>query len=112
MSLLATRLEAAACATRTRTTWLVLTSVAGAMLGAPPAVAAPKTDVVVLENGDRVTGEIKGLEHNRLRLSTDHMGTIYIEWDKIARLSSKAPAASSPPMRPWRHFTGRAGAMT
>jgi hypothetical protein len=58
------------------------------MLGAPPAVAAPKTDVVVLENGDRITGEIKGLEHNRLRFSTDHMGTIYIEWDKIAQLSS------------------------
>jgi hypothetical protein len=53
-----------------------------------PAAAAPKTDVVVLVNGDRLTCEIKSLEHNRLKVSTDHMGTVYIEWDKIARLQS------------------------
>jgi hypothetical protein len=53
-----------------------------------PAVAAPKTDVIVLMNGDRLTGEIKSLEHNRLKVSTDHMGTVYIEWDKVARLQS------------------------
>ena len=50
--------------------------------------AAPKTDVVVLINGDRITGEVKSLEYNRLKLSTSHMGTIYIEWDKIASLQS------------------------
>ena len=53
-----------------------------------PAGAAPKTDVIVLVNGDRLTGEIKSLEHNRLKFSTDHMGTVYIEWDKIARVQS------------------------
>lgn len=52
------------------------------------AAAAPKTDVILLVNGDRLTGEIKGLEHNRLRVSTYHMGTVYIEWDKIAKLQS------------------------
>jgi hypothetical protein len=52
------------------------------------AGAAPKTDVIVLVNGDRLTGEIKSLEHNRLKFSTDHMGTVYIEWDKVARLQS------------------------
>ncbi|HXW09022.1 MAG TPA: DUF481 domain-containing protein [Steroidobacteraceae bacterium] len=67
----------------------VLTSVAACCsLAFGPVGAAPKTDVVDLVNGDRITGEIKGMEHNRLRLSTDHMGTIYIEWDKIARLRS------------------------
>ena len=50
--------------------------------------AAPKTDVVVLTNGDRITGEVKSLEYNQLKLSTHHMGTIYIEWDKIASLQS------------------------
>jgi hypothetical protein len=50
--------------------------------------AAPKTDVVVLRNGDRITGEVKALEHNRLRFSTDSLGTIYIEWDKIDSLQS------------------------
>lgn len=53
-----------------------------------PAGAAPKTDVVTLVNGDRLTGEVKALEHNRLRFSTDHLGTVYVEWDKIVRLES------------------------
>jgi Protein of unknown function, DUF481 len=53
-----------------------------------PLVAAPKTDVVILVNGDRVTGEVKALEYNQLRLSTEHMGTIYIEWDKVAAVES------------------------
>jgi hypothetical protein len=52
------------------------------------AQAAPKTDVVVLVNGDRITGEVKALEYNQLKLSTSHMGTIYIEWDKVASLKS------------------------
>jgi hypothetical protein len=66
-------------------TWLLLAS----LLGCPGTVsAAPKTDVVVLRNGDRITGEVKALEHNRLRFSTDSMGTIYIEWDKIDSLQS------------------------
>ena len=53
-----------------------------------PATAAPKTDVVGRRNGDRITGEIKSLDYNQLKLSTDHMGTIYIEWDKIERVQS------------------------
>jgi len=51
-----------------------------------PAPAAPKTDVIVLVNGDRITGEIKSLEHNQLKVSTDHMGTVYIEWEDIKRV--------------------------
>ena len=54
----------------------------------PSAFAAPKTDVVVMINGDRITGEVKSLEYNRLKLSTSHMGTLYIEWDKVARATS------------------------
>ena len=69
---------------------LVFTTVFAGLVALPrPAAAAPKTDVVVLANGDRITGEIKGLEHGQLRLSTDNMGTIYIEWDKIARVRTQ-----------------------
>jgi hypothetical protein len=50
------------------------------------AQAAPKTDVITFVNGDRITGEIKGLEQGKLSLSTDAAGTIEIEWDKIAAL--------------------------
>ena len=52
------------------------------------ALAAPKTDVVVLRNGDRITGEVKGMERGKLELKTDNAGTIYVEWDKITSLVS------------------------
>ena len=54
----------------------------------PATAIAAKTDVVVFENGDRLTGEVKGMERGRLKFKTDAAGTIQIEWDKIARLSS------------------------
>lgn len=49
----------------------------------------PKTDVVILYNGDRITGEIKVLDGGILQLSTDSMGTVSIEWQEIARVESK-----------------------
>lgn len=49
---------------------------------------APKTDVIVFKNGDRLTGEVKSLERGRLRFNTDATGTISIEWDDIASLES------------------------
>ena len=52
-----------------------------------PAWAA-KTDIVYFKNGDRVTGEVKGLQLGKLELSTDHMGTVYIEWDDIEEVVS------------------------
>src|SRR5688572_12604213 len=56
-----------------------------------PAHAANRdnTDVIVLKNGDRITGEIEQLEYGLLRLSTDDMGTINIEWSAIASIESK-----------------------
>jgi hypothetical protein len=53
----------------------------------PPALAE-KTDIVVLRNGDRVTGEVQQLSYGRLEFKTDDMGTVYIEWDKIASLTT------------------------
>jgi hypothetical protein len=49
-----------------------------------------KTDSVWFRNGDRITGEVKSLFRARLKYSTDDLGTIYIEWDKIVRISSHA----------------------
>jgi hypothetical protein len=48
------------------------------------ASAQNRTDVVTLLNGDRITGEITGLERGRLELKTDDAGTIDIEWDNVA----------------------------
>lgn len=53
-----------------------------------PALARDKTDVIQLTNGDRVTGEIKQLEHGILRLGTESMGEVQIEWDDIVRIKS------------------------
>jgi putative salt-induced outer membrane protein YdiY len=52
------------------------------------AALADKTDVIQLRNGDRITGEIKNLQRGRLQLSTDSMGTVYVEWKDIARITS------------------------
>jgi Protein of unknown function, DUF481 len=49
---------------------------------------ATKTDILVLRNGDKITGEIKELDRARLKYSTDDIGTIYIEWNKVASLTS------------------------
>jgi hypothetical protein len=46
----------------------------------------PKTDVVTLANGDRITGEIVTLERGRLEFKTDDAGTLTLEWDKLASL--------------------------
>ena len=51
---------------------------------------AQKTDSVWIRNGDRITGEVKSLYRALLKYSTDDLGTIYIEWDKVVRISSRA----------------------
>jgi Protein of unknown function, DUF481 len=53
------------------------------------AVGAPKTDVVVFENGDRLTGEVKGLDRGELSFDTDATDTIRIEWARLASVESK-----------------------
>ncbi len=55
---------------------------------ASEAVQAEKTDVLYLQNGDRITGEIKSLFRGKLEFKTDHMGTIFIEWDDIREIVS------------------------
>jgi|CXWL01.1.fsa_nt_gi putative salt-induced outer membrane protein YdiY len=50
---------------------------------------ADKTDIVHLRNGDRVTCEIQKLQRGRLEVKTDGMGTLYIEWKDIERVTSK-----------------------
>jgi len=65
-------------------------SLLGAVCSAPPALAA-KTDVVILRNGDHITGEVKGLARGKLDFSTDDAGRLSIEWEKVARLTSVHP---------------------
>ena len=52
-----------------------------------PAGAA-RTDVVILHNGDHITGEVKKLDYGKLEYKTDDMDNIYIEWEKIHHITS------------------------
>jgi hypothetical protein len=52
---------------------------------------AVKTDVVVLKNGDHLTGEVQQLERGYLQLKTDDLGTVEIEWDKVLSVAAAAP---------------------
>jgi hypothetical protein len=57
-------------------------------MGASPAYAAIKTDIVELVNGDRITCEIKKLDRGKLTVKTDGLGTVAIEWDDINHITS------------------------
>lgn len=66
---------------------LVLSSV----LSAPftHAEDRDKTDVITLNNGDRITGEIVSLEYGILRLKTSNMGTLSIEWPAVGAIQTR-----------------------
>ena len=55
------------------------------------ALAKNVDDVVVLKNGDRLTGEIKGLQRGELRIKADYMAeAVRLDWAKVDRLESKS----------------------
>jgi hypothetical protein len=54
-----------------------------------PALGRDKTDVIILKNGDHITGEIKSLARGKMSLSTDSMGTVSIEWEEVERVTSQ-----------------------
>jgi len=55
------------------------------------AIAKNTDDVVVLKNGDRLTGEIKGLQSGELRFKSDYMAeAVRLDWAKVQRLESKS----------------------
>jgi hypothetical protein len=51
--------------------------------GSQSILFAAKIDTLFLQQGDRITGEVKSLENNYLRLSTHDVGTVKVEWNKI-----------------------------
>jgi hypothetical protein len=57
----------------------------------PGPLAAQKTDLVVMRNGDRITGQVKEVARGMLDYSTDDVGRLSIEWEKVARVTSVHP---------------------
>lgn len=61
-------------------------------LGWTSSTCAKNTDdVIVLKNGDRLTGEIKGLQRGELAIKADYMAeAVRLDWARIERLESKS----------------------
>lgn len=59
---------------------------------AAPARAKRKDDVVMMKNGDRMTGEIKNLDHGILYFKSSYMNSsVQLDWDEVASLQSQDP---------------------
>ena len=55
------------------------------------AYAKSDDDVVVLKNGDRITGDIKGLQRGELRIKADYMAeAVRLDWARVERIESKS----------------------
>ncbi len=50
------------------------------------ALSAQKTDVVILKNGDHLTGEIKKLDLDILQFKTSTMSTVQIKWYQVSNI--------------------------
>ena len=59
------------------------------LLLAPAAALAQKTDVVVMLNGDRNTGEFRSYVEGKVTLKTDDQGDLKIKWNKIVSITSE-----------------------
>ncbi|HJX89802.1 MAG TPA: DUF481 domain-containing protein [Pyrinomonadaceae bacterium] len=58
-----------------------------------PAITtvARNDDVVILKNGDRLTGEIRGLQNGELKFFSGYMAeSVRLDWTKVERLESKS----------------------
>jgi uncharacterized protein DUF481 len=57
--------------------------------GLPKIKIKHKNDVVVMENGDRITGEIKKMEFGVLHFKSDRaVDTLKLDWERVMRLQS------------------------
>jgi putative salt-induced outer membrane protein YdiY len=55
-----------------------------------PLYGRPKTDVIIMRNGDRLTCEIKSLDSDVLYVSLDYvLGTISVNWSQVDHIESK-----------------------
>ncbi len=53
-----------------------------------PSLEAQKTDIMILSNGNRITCEIKGMILGTLKVKTDDMRTLEIDWSHVKSLRS------------------------
>jgi len=58
------------------------------LAAAPAAATHPKTDIVTIDDGSTLIGEILSVKYATLRLKTSTAGTLNIEWRHITGLTS------------------------
>ena len=60
------------------------------LLSSIPLLAREKTDVIIMKNGDHLTGEIKGLSGGVLYFNLDYiLGTSSVQWSKVDHIESR-----------------------
>jgi len=65
------------------------TILSSALLFSLPLFAQNSNDVIVMKNGDRITGEIKGLSAGALSVRVRYIdGRISVQWSQVAHLES------------------------
>lgn len=60
------------------------------LLFSMPLFARENTDVIIMKNGDQLTGQIKGLDEGVLYVGLPYViQTLSVDWSQVARLKSK-----------------------
>jgi putative salt-induced outer membrane protein YdiY len=54
------------------------------------AASAFAEDVVVLRNGDRLSGKVESLTGGKLKIVTPHSGAVFVDWGEIATVTTEA----------------------
>jgi hypothetical protein len=83
----------------------LLLAVLGLLFGRSSVAFAARTDVIVLRNGDRITGEVLQMRQGKVEVKTDDAGTLSIKWDKVASVTTAASYDVT--MRDSRRLFGR-----
>ena len=72
-----------------RARWLLIVAVL--MCSCSPAQATNRKDVVIMNNGDHFTGQVKRLENGLLYIETDYIsGNIGLDWNQVQSIESTA----------------------
>lgn len=68
----------------------IRTVVISCLLLVAPLLARESTDVIIMKNGDHLTGEIKGLSQGVLYISMKYiLGTSDVQWSQVDHIESK-----------------------
>ncbi len=70
---------------------LILVIAALIIATSPTSAKVSRHDVVIMKNGDHMTGEVKKLENGVLYIQTDYFsGSIGLDWLQVAKVQSTA----------------------